>query len=142
LCLTTTQWSWGHNKELVLQVAGQGLKNIFWLFPESSILNPKSPLWEGFSCYITLYLESQWIGTFAFSVIKIIFVVAREQIKRSQLQFPWTRAYFLVLRELLMELCNFLILGRLHHSESSRPFRFAKYFSLFCFCLFSSFYFS
>jgi hypothetical protein len=53
------------DKELALKVAGQGLKKLHMLFPESSILNPKSPLWEKFSCYITLHLEFQRIGTLA-----------------------------------------------------------------------------
>jgi hypothetical protein len=46
-------------KELVLQVAEQGVRIFLRLFPESVILNPESPLWGRFSYYITLHLESQ-----------------------------------------------------------------------------------
>jgi hypothetical protein len=48
----------------------------------------------------------------------------------------------LALRDLLLASCNFLSLGRLHHCESSRPLRFAKYSLCSCFCIFSSFCFS
>jgi hypothetical protein len=55
-------------KDLVLQVAWQGQVELFWLFPESSILNPESPLWGKFSCYITLQLEPNELAHL-FSVI-------------------------------------------------------------------------
>jgi hypothetical protein len=33
------------DKELTLQVVGQGWKKLYMLFSESSILNPESPFW-------------------------------------------------------------------------------------------------
>jgi hypothetical protein len=38
--------SGAQDKELVLQVARQGLEKLVRLLPESLILNPESPLWE------------------------------------------------------------------------------------------------
>jgi hypothetical protein len=44
LCLTTTRWSWGHkNEELFSRLLEEERKELFRLFPESSILTPSFP---------------------------------------------------------------------------------------------------
>jgi hypothetical protein len=60
----------------------------------------------------------------------------REQRKAFTTTISTSQDFFLVLQNYLLALCNFLTLGRLHHCEYSCPFRFAKHFSLFCFCIF------
>jgi hypothetical protein len=47
LCLTTTRWSWGHkNEELFCRFLEEERWELFWLFPESSILTPSFPRGE------------------------------------------------------------------------------------------------
>jgi hypothetical protein len=47
LCLTTTRWSWGHKmRKLFCRLLEEERAELFWLFPESLILNPEFPRGE------------------------------------------------------------------------------------------------
>jgi hypothetical protein len=55
MCLTTTQWSWGHkNEELFCKLLEEERAELFWLFPESSILTPSFPHGGKFTLAVTL----------------------------------------------------------------------------------------
>jgi hypothetical protein len=60
------------DKEFVLQVASRERRELFRMFPESSIFTPSHPCGKNYSCYNTLHLKSQRSGTLL-SVIKTIF---------------------------------------------------------------------
>jgi hypothetical protein len=75
-------------------------------------------------------------------------VVAGEQTKALTTSISTSQDFFWVLRDYSLAPCNFLSMGMLRHYDSSRPFRFAKHFSLFVFVFsvlvvsFQFFYFS
>jgi hypothetical protein len=59
--------------------------------------------------------------------------IVGEQTKALTTSISTSQDFFRVLRDYSLAPCNFLSMGRLRHCESSRPFRFAKHFSLFVF---------
>jgi hypothetical protein len=66
--------------------------------------------------------------------------IARNKGKHSQLQASASEGHSLTQDHLLAS-CNHLSLGRLHHCESSRSFRFMKHSSFSCFLSFQFFLF-
>jgi hypothetical protein len=84
------------DKDFDLQVARQGWKKLHLLFPKSSILNPKSPLWGKFSCYITLHLESQQIITLAYYHQD---AHTKDDKKRSQISASLTTCWMVIIND-------------------------------------------